>query len=95
VVDSKSQPGQLQGRPVGQQAHFSRLTQLDSTPEQTTDELPRLSGEGAHRIGEQGSILWVDPGRYVITVTDGGHREDVIEMTVGEQHRYRVEPMLA
>ena len=48
-----------------------------------------------HRVGQQLPVGRVDVGRDASCAGHRDHREDVVEVTVGEQHRHRLEPVLA
>ncbi len=50
--------------------------------------------DARHRVGQQVPVGRVDPGGGVVGAGNGRHRPHVVEVTVGEQHRDRLERVL-
>src|SRR3954447_19427201 len=92
VVDHEVEAGQLEGLPVGELGNVVGLGELVAAAEQHAG---RLAGHPGHRIGQKVPVVRVDPGGGVVGARDRRHTPHVVDVTVGDQDRHRLEPVLA
>ncbi len=92
VVDGELQTGQLEGLQVGELGDVVGLGELVLPAEQHACGVGRHAG---HRVGEQMTVARVDPRRRVVRPGDGRHAPHVVDVAVGDQHRHRLEVVLA
>ncbi len=90
MVDRELQTGELEHRPVRQLPDVVGLAEL-----QPPEHLPCRAREPLGRIRQQFAIVGVDPGGDVTGAAHGHDGPHMVDVTVGQQHRDGLQPMLA
>jgi hypothetical protein len=91
VVDGELQPGQLQHAAVGEHPDVVGFADGQLAHQQRAQR----ASERPLRVGEHVAVLRVDPGRDPARAADRDDRGDVVDVPVGEQHRDRLQAVLA
>ena len=80
--------------PVAEFVDLVRLGEVRRASRETLEQLPSLQPHGPQRVGQQHPILWMHPAGRGVRAAQRRYGEHVIEVTMGEHHRYRLEPVL-
>src|SRR5690606_8074262 len=90
VRNVQLQSSQLQRHAVGEVVNLLRLLDRQTVPEELAAHRP----EGRGGIGQHEPVSGVDPRRNTVLQAHLASGEDVVEVPVREQHRFRRQPVL-
>ena len=95
VVDEELHPRQLEGGAVPELLDVVGLGPRGVlAAEQLGQHAAHVGGDAGQRVGQQVAVLGVDPRGGVIGSGDRRDAPHVVEVTMGHQHRDRLQPVL-